>query len=224
MLPRLTQPRKLRVKQSTKKLISPITGEMQLYQLTNFLTTVTADNTVDPVVARDRINEEFTSQGVDAICTEVRHIKSPVMMDTLLVDAYLPASSPIDPATISIIYTILKYVIPLIVLFGGLIAVTIVAKEAISELLYPKQFYGYDGSGPYTRAEAVTYNAAHNPDKFVDPITSLVFDTKEERDWYTRNTPSDWLPTPDIGEIVKWLAIGVAVVVGGYFLAKFLKE
>ncbi|MBA7493692.1 hypothetical protein ES702_04254 [subsurface metagenome] len=208
---------------------SPITGDLQVYVLTNSFGPYGGHSTegLDPAEAKASLNEYYQTQEIDAVCDKVKVISSPVV-DYVLVDNWLPGQAmTLSDGTVTFVIPviivvavkaalalIIHYLVPLAVV----VAIAWAFKEYVYEpMMYPKHFYAYDSTGPYTREEAYTYNAAQNPGMYVDPGTTIVIDptlpgAEEWIEYIKSYTPPGW-GLPSIGNIVPILIIG-AVIVG----------
>lgn len=201
-----------------KTMVSPVNGTTQIYTLVNHLTAVSSDSSIDSVAARNYLNNQYISQNIDAVCAEVKLFKTTIMSH-VQVDNWVPTASPVPVATILLaLLAAVSQALPYLLITGAAVAAAWALKEyVINPLLYPKIYYGYDHSGPYTREEAVTYNAAHNPGKYVSTASTLVFDTKEDMENSDASLPSGWgLPSLQniITPIITLAIVGGLIYVG----------
>ena len=222
---------------------SPITGNLQVYILTNSFGPYGGHSTagLDPTQAKTSLNEHYQTQGIDAVCDNVKVISSPVV-DYVLVDNWVPGQAmTLSDGTVTFVIPIiiviavkaaLAFIIHYLVPLAVAVAIAWAFKEYVYDpIMYPKHFYAYDGTGPYTRDEAFTYNTAHNPDMYVDPGTTIVIDptllgAEEWIEYLKSYTPPGWdgLAIPDIGKILIVVAVIAGVIVLGPPLLDLLKK
>lgn len=209
---------------------SPITGNLQVYILTNSFGPYDGRSTegLDPTQAKNSLNEYYQTQGIDAICDNVKVISSSVV-DYVLVDNWLPGQAlKLSDGTVTLVIPIiivvavkaaLAFIIHYLVPLAIAVAIAWAFKEYVYDpIMYPKHFYAYDGTGPYTREEAYTYNAAHNPDKYVDPGTTIVIDPTlpGAEEWIEYIKSYDpWAAGPDITTILLIVAAIAGVIILG---------
>ena len=83
-------------------MVSPITGQTQIYTLVNYLTALSPDSQIDSIAARNYINQQFITQNIDAVCAQVKHIQTNII-SYAQVDNWIPAASPFPIAAIVIL-------------------------------------------------------------------------------------------------------------------------
>lgn len=218
------------MKQAT--LESPVTGRLTTYNLHNFLDLARGFVATDPIALRDALNDEYYTQGIDAICNEVKIISHPVAT-WIQVDNWIPTEAE---ATARLLPSIVMAVAAiLIVMLAGVAAIMTVGPSIhawIMEQRYPHFYYTLADPvtgvkhGPWPREQVYSWDIANYPDLWIDPTTLTAIDPndpdfEEKRDWIILNTPEGW-GEPQNGGIdfqgmIMWIVLG-AVVVGGIFL------
>lgn len=216
----------------TKTLVSPITGNLTVYELSSFLQLADGPITFDTAAARNTLTNEYYTQGVDAVCNEVKYIAS-TTATWVQVDNWVPSApvlkagiETLEPvsAIIAAIIIILKIIIPIIVAGIVIAGVAWVVGNIYMAAAYPRIYYTMPDpttgkpNGPWTREEVLSWNAANYPTLWFDPNTTMGFDPsdpnfQQKKDWVILNTPSGW-GQPFGGDILGGL-IPIIAIIGG---------
>lgn len=197
-----------------KTMVSPVTGKLQAYALSEWLITC-EPFTGDMESLRDGLNQDYATNNIDAVCKECKQFRFP-SYDYLVIKNWVPVGSPFLETLItsklmaSLISFVIHWVLPAIVF----VATAWALKEmVIMPFLHPRIYYALDGSGPYTREEMVTKNRALQVEQGLPPLVcpycGQPFATQEELEAHMKECPwrpgvLDWLP---------WVVIGGVTIV-----------
>lgn len=213
---------------------SPLTGKLELYRKHLFLDAAEAHSTLDTIWFRDQLNSDIISQGVDAVCTEVRHYETDII-DYVEVEFFVPelvarAGAEKKSLVAVTIFVVVGLIIALIMATAiAIVTVTNALHRQKMDAAYPDLFYVIDPNtgdllGPMPRESAVTLKEALYPGMWIDPTTTLMVDPNSpdavtKIAYIINNTPAGWgEPTeyPDdwMNKIMMLLIVG-GVIIGG---------
>jgi len=194
----------------TKKMVSPLTGKLTIYELVRTQDTC-GHFTANMTELKTGIQNELTAQSFDAqveACTQIQEIN----YDYLLTDIWMPAESPIAPVIILGILLVLKYVIPVII--AGIVIWAV--QKAVHDTWLPPQTFWCDICGqefPSITALTAHRRTAHpTAAAYQCPYCGSAFATAEELNKHIPECPLKTGPGPDWVLILALIA-GITVTV-----------
>ena len=199
---------KMEIKKRRRVLRSRITGELQLYALSD--ETATCDRfEADMAVLKTEIQRQFDEQNVDAQVERCRQIRG-TFWDYLIVETWVPETSPLDPATWTTILFIIKWV-TLTVAAG--IAIVSICWAVRNYILGPHPKFVCDICGqefdslPGLTAHRRTAHPEHAA--YQCPHCGAAFAKREELDTHMKDCL--FRPT-EVPTWIPWAVAGLAIV------------
>lgn len=189
-------------------LTSRVSGVATAYVLTEQLATCQRFE-ADMVALKGAIQDEFDSEGLDAIVDACKQIRSKYR-DHLIVRTWCPASSPIPAVVIPWLWKALIVVLA----FAAIMTIAYVGTYAFRELIWPAPKFRCSacGAGPFSSmAELVAHRTQEHPElpTYQCPYCGQAFETPEELNAHVEECP--WKPA-GVPEWLPWLIGGIAAV------------